>query len=155
MRATIMDVLEKKYVLGGQLVVAETPMELVTIVGSCVAVCLWDRKTGTAGMNHYMLPSVDDVTNLLNGGKSATRLLIKSMVSKMSDIKNLEAKIFGGGNKFFSDNFLVVGLQNVEAAKQVLMDAGIPIVLEHTGGIFGRKVYFDTRNGNVSVTAIE
>jgi len=150
-----MDVLEKKYVLGGQLVVAETPMELVTIVGSCVAVCLWDRKTGTAGMNHYMLPSVDDVTNLLNGGKSATRLLIKSMVSKMSDIKNLEAKIFGGGNKFFSDNFLVVGLQNVEAAKQVLMDAGIPIVLEHTGGIFGRKVYFDTRNGNVSVTAIE
>jgi len=150
-----MDVLEKKYVLGGQIVIAESPMELVTIVGSCVAVCLWDRKTGTAGMNHYMLPSVDDVTNLLNGGKSATRLLIKSMVSKMSDIKNLEAKIFGGGNKFFSDNFLVVGLQNVEAAKQVLIDAGIPIVLEHTGGIFGRKVYFDTRTGDVSVTAIE
>ena len=150
-----MKLLEKKFVLGGQLVIAETPVELVTIVGSCVAVCLWDRKTGTAGMNHYMLPSVDDVTNLLNGGKSATRLLIKSMVSKMSDIKNLEAKIFGGGNKFFSDNFLVVGSQNVEAARQVLINAGIPIVLEHTGGIYGRKVHFDTLTGDVTVTAIE
>jgi chemotaxis protein CheD len=150
-----MDVPEKKFVLGGQLVIAETPMELITIVGSCVAVCLWDRKTKRAGMIHYMLPSVDDVANLLNGGVSATRQLIKSMVGKMSDIKNLEARIFGGGNKFFSDSFLVVGPQNVEAAKQVLVDAGIPIVLEHTGGIFGRKVYFDTLTGNVSVIAIE
>ncbi len=150
-----MDLLEKKYVLGGQLVIAETPMELITVVGSCVAVCLWDRKTKTGGMNHYLLPSVDDVTNLMNGGLSATRLLIKSMINKMSEIKNLEAKIFGGGNKFFSDNFLVVGPQNVDAAKQVLSDAGIPIVLENTGGIFGRKVYFDTLTGNVSVTAIE
>ena len=146
---------EKKFVQGGELVIAETPMELVTIVGSCVAVCLWDKKTKTAGMNHYMLPSVDDAKNLLNGGLSATRLLIKSMIARMSDIKNLEAKVFGGGNRYFSDSFLVVGPQNVEAAKQVLLEAGIPIVLEHTGGIFGRKVYFDTLTGTVSVTAIE
>jgi len=150
-----MDLLQKKYVLGGQLVIAETPTELITIVGSCVAVCLWDRKTKTGGMNHYLLPSVNDVTNLMNGGLSATRLLIQSMIKKMSEIKNLEAKIFGGGNKFFSDNFLVVGQQNVDAAKLVLSDARIPIVLENTGGIFGRKVYFDTLTGNVSVTAIE
>ena len=150
-----MELLEKKFVMGGQLVIAETPMELVTIVGSCVAVCLWDRKTKIGGMNHYMLPSVNDVTNLMNGGFSATRMLIKSMVSKMSEIKNLEAKIFGGGNKFFSENFLVVGSQNVAAAKHVLKEAGIPIVLQNTGGIFGRKVHFDTLTGNVSVTAIE
>ena len=150
-----MDALERKFVLGGQLVIAETPTELITIVGSCVAVCLWDRKTKTGGMIHYMLPSVDDVTNLLNGGVSATRQLIKSMVSKMSDIKNLEARIFGGGNKFFNDSFLVVGPQNVEAAKQVLSEAGIPIVLEHTGGIYGRKINFDTLTGNVRVIAIE
>jgi len=150
-----MELLEKKFVMGGQLVIAETPMELVTIVGSCVAVCLWDRKTKVGGMNHYMLPSVNDVTNLMNGGFSATRMLIKSMVSKMSEIKNLEAKIFGGGNKFFRENFLVVGSQNVAAAKHVLKEAGIPIVLQNTGGIFGRKVHFDTLTGNVSVTAVE
>jgi chemotaxis protein CheD len=150
-----MDVPERKFVMGGELVIAESPMELVTIVGSCVAVCLWDRETTTAGMNHYMLPSVDNVANLLNGGVSATRLLIKSMIARMSEIKNLEAKVFGGGNKFISDSFLVVGLQNVEAAKHVLNEAGIPIVLEHTGGIFGRKVYFDTLTGAVSVNAIE
>ena len=150
-----MELLEKKFVLGGQLVIAETPMELVTIVGSCVAVCLWDKKTKIGGMNHYMHPSVNDVTNLMNGGLSATRLLIKSMVSKMSEIRNLEAKIFGGGNKFFSENFLVVGSQNVAAAKHVLKEAGIPIVLQNTGGIFGRKVHFETLTGNVSVTAVE
>ena len=59
-----MDVPEKKYVLGEQLVIAETQMKVITIVGSCVGVYLRDRKTRTVGMNHCALQSVGDVTNL-------------------------------------------------------------------------------------------
>ena len=146
--------LEKKFVLGGELVIAESPMELITILGSCVAVCLWDRKTKTAGMNHFLLPSADDKTNQANGGITSTRLLIQAMINKMSDVKNLEAKIFGGGNRFFSNNFLVVGHQNVEVATKELMAAGIPIVLTDTGGEYGKKIHFNTQTGNVLVSNI-
>jgi chemotaxis protein CheD len=146
-----MNALTKIFVMTGQQVVTESPMELITILGSCVSVCLWDRKTKTGGMNHYLLPSSHDATN---DGVVATRLLIKSMIDKMSSIKNLEAKIFGGGNRFFCNNFLVVGPRNVEAAKKVLAECGIPIVLHDTGGETGRKIHFNTQTGNVVVKAI-
>jgi len=149
-----MELLEKKFVLGGELIIAESPMELITILGSCVAVCLWDKKTKTGGMNHFLLPSADDRANHTNGGFTATRLLIEAMINKLSDIKNLEAKIFGGGNRFFSNNFLVVGPQNVEVATKVLKDAGIPIVLKDTGGELGKKIHFNTQTGNVLVSNI-
>ncbi len=29
---------------------------VTTILGSCVAVCLWDESHGIGGMNHYLLP---------------------------------------------------------------------------------------------------
>jgi chemotaxis protein CheD len=149
----LMDLLRKVFVQGGEVVVTDAPTELVTILGSCVAVCLWDRVTKTGGMNHYLLPSSRNGENNANVGSVATKMLIES-VCKTSNIKNLEASIFGGGNKFFSDNFLVVGPQNVEAAKTALAYARIPVVLEDTGGNAGRKVYFDTSTGSVKVTII-
>jgi len=41
-----MDVPEKKYVLGEQLVIAETQMKVITIVGSYVGVYLGTGKQG-------------------------------------------------------------------------------------------------------------
>ena len=32
------------------------PHRLSTVLGSCVAVCLWDQRLKFGGMNHYMLP---------------------------------------------------------------------------------------------------
>src|SRR3954463_6081120 len=40
------------------------PKILMTVLGSCVAVCLWDRVRGAGGMNHFVLP------NDRNGEKS-------------------------------------------------------------------------------------
>jgi len=45
------------YVQPGQLVVSAVPRTLSTILGSCVAVCLWDPAVAAGGMNHYLLPS--------------------------------------------------------------------------------------------------
>ena len=44
------------YLHPGQLVVATQPMQVTTILGSCVAVCLWDPPLGIGGTNHYLLP---------------------------------------------------------------------------------------------------
>jgi chemotaxis protein CheD len=31
-----------------------------TVLGSCVSACIWDKKTGMGGMNHFMLPDTDE-----------------------------------------------------------------------------------------------
>ena len=144
--------LEKVFVLGGTVVVKVVPCELITILGSCVAVCVWDKKTKTGGMNHYLLPETVNNAKSLDGGIDATRFLIQSMVRKFSTIKNMEAKVFGGANRYFIEkSFLNVGMQNVEAAKFSLEEAGIPIVEHDTGGRTGRKIYFNTLTGKVHV----
>jgi chemotaxis protein CheD len=147
--------LEKVFVIGGQIVTTVEPQEIVTILGSCVSVCLWDKKTKSGGMSHFLLPETVNDAKSLNGGISSTRLLIQSMIDKFSLIKNLEAKIYGGSNRFFTDeSFLNVGTQNVVAAKFALEEAGIPIMVEDTGGKPGRKIYFNTQTGIVHVEKI-
>lgn len=147
---------KKVFVLGGTLVVTEEPQELITILGSCVSVCLWDNKTKVGGMNHFLMPETVNVANSLNGGIESTRMLIRLMIQKSSIIKNLDAKIFGGANRFFTEeSFLDVGQQNIRAAKIILEEAGIPIGLNDTGGEAGRKIHFNTQTGEIKVILID
>lgn len=146
---------KKVFVIGGSLAVTETPTEFVTILGSCVSVCLWDRKLKIGGMNHFLLPETVNDAKSLNGGIGATRTLIREMTRKLSIIKNLEAKIYGGANRFFVEkSFLNVGHQNVQAAKFALDESGIYIAEHDTGGQSGMKIYFNTQTGIVQVKRI-
>ena len=43
-------------VLPGEYFVTSKDMLLVTVLGSCVAACIRDQKSGIGGMNHFMLP---------------------------------------------------------------------------------------------------
>jgi chemotaxis protein CheD len=145
--------LEKIFVQRGELVVTANPVQLVTVRGSCVAVCLWDKKIKSGGMNHYLLPVASTEANYSNVGITSTQMLVDSMLNKMSCLKNLQARIFGGGNRFFSGAFSV-GPQNIEAAKNVLRQCGIPVVENNTGGEDGRKIYFNVKTGLVTVVPI-
>jgi chemotaxis protein CheD len=147
--------LKKIFLHSGHVVVTDQPHELVTILGSCVSVCVWDKKFQIGGMNHYLLPETVNDARSLNGGISATRVLIQMMLRKSSGLKNLEAQIFGGSNRFFTEaSFLSVGKQNVTAAKVVLEEAGVVLVHQDTGGEPGRKIYFNTQTGKVVVNKI-
>ena len=43
-------------VLPGEYFFTNKDMLLVTVLGSCVAACIRDQKSGIGGMNHFMLP---------------------------------------------------------------------------------------------------
>jgi chemotaxis protein CheD len=77
------------------------------------------------------------------------------MIHEGASIKNIEARVFGGANRFFVDkSFLNVGMDNIAAAKFVLEEARIPIVQLDAGGQAGRKIYFNTLTGIVRVIQI-
>ena len=42
----------------GYIVIANKPTVISTVLGSCVSVCLYDRKRSAGGMNHFQLPSI-------------------------------------------------------------------------------------------------
>ena len=44
------------HVLPGEYFATANDVAIVTVLGSCVAACVRDRKRGIGGMNHFMLP---------------------------------------------------------------------------------------------------
>lgn len=119
-----------------------------TILGSCVAVCLFDTKLKIGGINHYMLP-------LWNGnglaspkfGNIATEKLIEKMIKNGASKANMIAKVFGGANQM--DSSMNIGDRNIDIARETLAAHGIKIIAENTGGTVGRKLRYDTGSGQV------
>lgn len=135
----------------GQIHIDVAPKAISTVLGSCVAVCLYDMTLGIGGMNHYLLPFWNG-----NGlqtpkfGNIAIPKLIETMMAKGSTPKTMEAKIFGGAliNMGVNDA-MMIGQKNILVARDILKEYAISIVAEDIGGQNGRKIQFDLKQGKV------
>ncbi|HAG17168.1 MAG TPA: chemotaxis protein CheD [Bacteroidales bacterium] len=145
------------FIYPGKLEVATNPTQFTTILGSCVAVCLWDTKLKFGGINHFMLP-------LWNGeglaspkyGNIAIDKLITKMIWAGASIENMEAKVFGGGNVInTTSNLYNIGERNIEMAFSKLNEYGIRVVGSSTGGKKGRKILMDSSNFKILHKFIE
>ncbi|MEE4196753.1 MAG: chemotaxis protein CheD [Bacteroidales bacterium] len=130
---------------------SKEPYQINTILGSCVAVCLYDPVLKAGGMCHYMLP-------LWNGdglaspkyGNIAIEKLIDKMLNFGSQKYNIKAKIFGGGEVIETQNpHFNIGQRNISLATDMLSEAKIPIISSSVGGKLGRKIIFFTHSGEV------
>lgn len=141
----------------GHIVVAREPTEITTILGSCVAMCLWDPVAGVGGMNHYMLPH-DVGANYATPrhAKYATHSLIVQLVQAGAAPHRLRAKVYGGAciltSGFESKNDL--GAANVRVARELLAAERIPIEHEETGGMHGRKLFYQSATGVTTVAKV-
>jgi len=129
----------------------ESGLLVHTIVGSCVAVCLWDRRGGCGGVNHYLLaraPGGRRVERPLTYGDLAIPALFEKMEALGSRLEDLEAKVFGGACLASEPGHRPLGALNVEAAQRALQERGIPIVAQDVGGHRGRKLVFDPHDGS-------
>ena len=133
----------------GQMFVSSEGILVSTILGSCVAVCLWDAKASLGGINHFLLPSDPLRTGGdLRYGNTAIVKLIEDMVARGASTERMTAKLAGGANVL--EGFAAkrsIGDQNVAVAQTVLLEYGIHVTSEHIGGKRGRKLLFFTGNG--------
>ena len=143
--------LRKHIVFPGQFIITSVPTLISTVLGSCVSVCLWDTETKVGAMNHYLLPgTTEDDPGDPNRGISSTRILIRSMINRKLNLKNLEAKVFGGCNSLYANNdCFKVGERNISMALEILRNYNIAVTAQHVGGGFGRKIVFNTDTGKV------
>lgn len=138
---------KRVYLAPGRLYASSAAEQVTTILGSCVAVCLWDAERGVGGVNHFLLP--DGVPPSARFGGSAVSLLLESVLDLGAARSRLRAKVFGGASvlEAFRTRSQPLGARNVEAARERLRDADIPVVGEDVGGDLGRKLVFEIQTG--------
>ncbi|MES0349683.1 MAG: chemotaxis protein CheD [Desulfobacteria bacterium] len=121
---------------------------LYTVVGSCIATCIYDEEREVAGMNHFLLPGMvrpDDMLSSQVGryGMFAMELLIGELIKLGARRNELKAKLFGGGKVLtFRKNDGDVTGSNIRFARKFLELEGIATVKEDVGGNRGRKILF-------------
>lgn len=148
--------------LPGQYFVTTQDKMLVTVLGSCVAACLFDPITGSGGMNHFMLPTINKAAGefeKIQGmaakyGVHAMEILINELVKVGAKKNRLQAKVFGGGKVVPSFIQNDVGKFNAEFVTQFLETEGIPILASDLCDVYARKVYFFPSSGHVMMKRI-
>lgn len=150
------DILKQEYyVYQSTLFAAKEPYVVKTVLGSCVAVCLFDPHVFLGGINHYMLPWwTGKGLATPKYGNIAIDLLIERVLSLGADRNRLVAKVFGGAEQFGSVNTYAVGRRNIEVAEKQLKQYMIPIISSSTGGSLGRKIMFHTDTGLVEMKVL-
>jgi chemotaxis protein CheD len=139
----------------GYIYVSPKPVVISTVLGSCIAVCLFDRKRNVGGMNHFQFPGTRDQDRATaRYGNVALPLLIRMVLDGGSKKKHLEAQIFGGAhNREISPKD--IGRGNITIARKILAREGIRIVSEDVGGEKGRKIVFDTQANEIAVLKVD
>lgn len=138
-------------VLPGEYFVSSEDMVIMTVLGSCIAACIWDPHLNIGGMNHFMLPDSDGVDTSGRYGSYAMELLINEMVKAGSRREAMQAKVFGGGQVMASFTAMNVGERNTEFVIDYLKTERIPIVSKDVLDIYPRKVCFFPTTGKALV----
>lgn len=119
-----------------------TEASISTILGSCVATCLYDEVAQIGGMNHFLLPdgAAAGSLNSARFGVNAMELLINALIKEGAKRSRLKAKVFGGGRMIagLSD----VGEKNAKFVLGFLRSEAIECTGQSLGGTQARRVEF-------------
>ena len=137
--------------------VTDQPIALVTLLGSCVAACLYDTTAGVGGMNHFMLPDEQPGNVAARGdgsaryGAHAMELLINDLLKRGARRGRLQSKVFGGGNVLRGFTSDPIGTRNARFVLEYLAAEHIPVLAQDLGDIHPRKVCFFAQTGRALV----
>ncbi len=127
--------------------------ELVTVLGSCVAVTLYNKKAQTGGLIHIVLPGKRTQRREKDKNSfyadTGIELLIDEMERFNSRKSDLVANVVGGASILFQSNENTIGQKNVAAVIKFLRSNNVPIEIVDTGGNRGRKISFSIKTGKI------
>jgi chemotaxis protein CheD len=139
-------------ILPGEFYVDNQDLMVMTTLGSCIAVCLWDSHAGVGGMNHFMLPEGDGASGRY--GSFAMELLINELLKRGALRSRLQAKVFGGAAVIQSAIGTQVGERNARFALDYLQGEHIAVLGQDVLGPHPRQVCFLPHSGRAMVRRI-
>lgn len=137
-------------VQGEHAVSGEPNTAIVTVLGSCISVCLVDPVRRIGGMNHFLLgaPSTGaqaQASDLQRYGVHAMELLINALMARGCQRPDIRAHLYGGATMIarLGD----IGARNIDFARRFLQTEGFLIRHEDVGGSHARRVEFHPFEG--------
>ncbi|WP_082865372.1 chemotaxis protein CheD, partial [Oleiphilus sp. HI0086] len=138
---------------------SKTGEMIVTVLGSCISACVRDVQLGIGGMNHFMLPEqgahstekwgASEISSASRYGNWAMEFLINEILKLGGTRRNLEIKVFGGGNVL--SNMTDIGKRNIAYVRKYIYEENFELAAEDVGDIYPRKVLYFPDTGAVKV----
>lgn len=126
-------------------------VEMSTILGSCVATCLFDPVARVGGMNHFLLAEppahVRNQAFDSDYGLFLMELLVNEMLALGAHKGRMRARLYGGAN--LNPDLSPIGTANAAFARQFLERENIPKVFEDLEGTQARRIQFRPASGQV------
>lgn len=142
----------------GEMVFDTVSRNVHTVLGSCIAITMLHRPTGTYAMCHAMLPESASAPrstqfNPFNYVDSVAEIMVARFREAGISVHELEIKYFGGADMFegSSQSQNTVGKKNIRMVHSVLHAYHVHAAASDVGGVRGRKIVFDTTTGDVFV----
>ena len=140
---------------GEHAVAADPGVVITTLLGSCVAACLYDPVARIGGMNHFLLgePAAHQrlaTAEMARYGVHAMELLINAMMALGAQRASLQAHLYGGAN--IIAGLAAIGTSNAAFARRFMAAEGIHVAHADLGGTHARKVEFLAHEGRSRCT---
>jgi len=140
----------------------DSDTRIKTILGSCVALCLWNPVKKIGGMSHSLLPKRSEPVERLNDKKAryvdeAVEMFLHEIKKSKTNPSDYKVLLFGGGNMFEEKanlSSMRIGERNIEQARISLKENGFRVESEQVGGNLSRNVVFDLWSGTVQLKKI-
>lgn len=150
-------------IYSGNYYVSDDPQVVIhTLLGSCIAVCLFDCEKNIGGMNHFLLPQQNQSKNRSKSdsgwfGLDSMEAMINRILELGGAFSRLKAKVFGGGQvvENLTPFNINVAEANIIFILNYLREKKIPVLAKDVGGCYGRKVLYYLEDHSVLVQRLE
>ena len=144
----------------GEAYITDRPELVITVLGSCLSVTMFNRRRGVAGICHSLLPECSNRESCRSACLEGYRYVdcsIRQMVKVFDQHgvprSEIEVKCFGGADMFIRKALkpvlFTVGKQNIIMAEKIIASEGLNLRAKDVGGVQGRKLLFYTHTGEV------
>ena len=145
-----------------ELYVATSPAIITTVLGSCVAVTMFNRRSGMAAMCHAVLPTCEEIDCRRSHCQLKAKYLncvlpemVRAFRKNRVPLKDIETGVFGGArvlSSLYGTNIeQSIGWRNMRTGLNQLKQMGMAVSVRNLGGTVGRKIQFYTDTGRVVV----
>jgi len=138
----------------GEIHISDKPTQIITTLGSCVSVTMFNHRSNIGAICHGALPRCrtnGDCRSPCIEAFKFTDCAVTYMLNRFKllgiENKDIEVKIFGGADTLMSRSSNSIGTQNVKTALHILGKAKLRVIAADVGDSFGRKLVFFSHTG--------
>lgn len=154
------------YLHQGEYHYSNKPAIVVTVLGSCISITMFNARLGVSVITHCQMPVCNTEREMCRDCGNHFRY-VDCSISKLTEFfsrfnitpEEIEVKVFGGADVLpeakGSRRLNSIGMQNIKTATEALRNAGFEIRSSDTGGVNGRKIFFFTHTGDVYMTKLK